>query len=109
MTVPVGANTSAGIFSSGTIISSSISSFFLSISVYISFNILSKNTAISYLIQTEAGRTICFINTTIPKIVNDAMSRYEDMGIVQDLKRMQMTNRWDPILEGYTKGDIPEK
>lgn len=37
------------------------------------------------------------------------MSRYEDMGIVQDLKRMQMTNRWDPILEGYTKGDIPEK
>jgi hypothetical protein len=29
--------------------------------------------------------------------------------VVQDLKRMQMTNRWDPILEGYTKGDIPER
>ena len=29
--------------------------------------------------------------------------------VVQDLKRMQMTNRWDPILEGYTKGIIPER
>jgi hypothetical protein len=72
-------------------------------------DILSKNTAISYLIQTEAGRTICFINTTIPKTVNNAMRGYEDTGIIHDLKRIQMTNRWDPILEDYTKGVIPER
>jgi len=72
-------------------------------------DVLSKNTAISYVIQTEAGRTVCFINTTIPRIVNDAMSKYENMGTIQDLKKMQMTNRWDPILEDYTKGIIPER
>ena len=72
-------------------------------------DILSKNTAISYLVQTEAGRTACFINTTIPKTVHDAMSTYEHAGIIQDVKRMQMTNRWDPLLDEYTKGVIPEK
>jgi len=72
-------------------------------------DVLSKNTAISYLVQTGAGRTICFVNTTIPRIVNDAMSRFENTGIIQDLKRMQMTNRWDPILEDYAKGVILER
>ncbi|KYK38957.1 MAG: hypothetical protein AYK18_00380 [Theionarchaea archaeon DG-70] len=47
------------------------------------------------------GRTVCFVNTAIPKIVNGAMSRYESTGITQDLKRIQMTNRWNPVLEDY--------
>lgn len=70
--------------------------------------VLSKNTGMSYLIQTSK-RTTLFVNTTVPKVVNSAMSRYEDTGIIHDLRRMYLHNYWDPIVEEYMKGAIPER
>ncbi len=70
--------------------------------------VLSKNTGMSYLIQTSE-RTTLFVNTTTPKVVNSAMSRYEDTGIIRDLRRMYLHNYWDPIVEGYMEGSIPER
>ncbi|KYK29717.1 MAG: hypothetical protein AYK19_19350 [Theionarchaea archaeon DG-70-1] len=70
--------------------------------------VLSKNTGVSYLIQTSE-RTTLFVNTTIPKVVNSAMSRYEDTGIIRDLRRMYLHNYWDPIVERYMEGSIPER
>lgn len=70
--------------------------------------VFSKNTGMSYLIETPK-RTTLFVNTTVPKVVNNAMSRYEDTGIIHDLRRMHIHNYWDPIAEDYMKGSIPEK
>lgn len=43
------------------------------------------------------------VRIQLPKIVNDALSRHESTGIIQNLKRIQMTNRWNPVLEDYVK------
>lgn len=66
-------------------------------------NILSKNTGTSYLIQTKDGGTTCLVNTRIPFLVNDAMNRYQDTGIIHDLKSIRVSNWWYPILDSYLK------
>ncbi len=71
-------------------------------------DILSKNTSVSYVVETE-NTTTCFINTIIPTIVEDAMDKYEENGIISNMRRMRMYNRLDPILEDYKKGIIAEK
>jgi len=71
-------------------------------------DVFAKNTGMSYLIQTPE-RTTLFVNTTAPKVVNSALSRYEDTGIICNLRRMYLHNYWDPFMEDYVKGSIPER
>jgi hypothetical protein len=71
-------------------------------------DVFSKNTGMSYLIQTPK-RTTLFVNTTVPKMVNKAMSNYEDTGVIHDVRRMYLHSYWDPIVADYTNGLIPEK
>lgn len=72
-------------------------------------DVFSKNTSPSYLIQTKDGWTACFINTKIPFLVNNAMNRYKETGIVTNLKSIRVNNWWYPILDDYLKGCIPEE
>ena len=72
-------------------------------------DVFSKNTCTSYLIQTKDGGTTCFINTRIPFLVNDAMNRYMETGIIQNLKSIRVNNWWYPFLDDYMKGRIPEE
>lgn len=70
--------------------------------------VFSRNTGMSYLIQASK-RTTLFVNTTVPRMVNSAMSRYEDAGIVHNLKKIHMHNYWDHIVEDFKKGSILER
>ena len=49
------------------------------------------------------------VNAEIPFLVNNAMNRYKEAGIVHDLKSIPIKNWWYPILDDYLKGYIPEK
>jgi hypothetical protein len=71
-------------------------------------DILKRNSGVSYVVKTDNSITL-FINTTIPGIVEDAMDKYEETGIIRDMRRMRMYHRLDPLLEDYKKGLIPEK
>jgi hypothetical protein len=57
--------------------------------------VFSKNTGITYLIQTPK-RTTLFVNTTVPKMVNNAMSSYEDTGIIHDVRMVYGDPVGDP-------------
>jgi hypothetical protein len=71
-------------------------------------DVLSKNSGISYVVKTGSTTTL-FVNTIIPGVVEDAIDRYEEMGIIRDLRRMRMYHRVDPLLEDYKNGLIPER
>ncbi len=71
--------------------------------------VFSRNTGPSYLIQTKDKWTTCFVNTKIPFLVNDAMKRYKETGIIHDLKSIRVSTLWYPILDDYLKGAIPER
>ncbi len=71
-------------------------------------DVLKRNSGVSYVVKTERS-TALFVNTTIPGILEDAMDRYEETGIICNMKRMRMYHRVDPLLEDYKKGLIPER
>ena len=69
----------------------------------------SQNSGTSFLIKGKNGRTFLFINTTTPEWVLRAMEYFEDIGIVRNMLFYYLQKKWNPILEDFKLGKIPEK
>lgn len=71
--------------------------------------LFAQNSGTSFLIQGKNGRTVLFVNTTRPSWVLRTMEYFEDTGIIQDMLFYYLQRRWDPIIEDFRLGKIPEK
>lgn len=69
----------------------------------------SRNSGTSFLIRGKNNRTFLFINTTMPGWILRAMEYFEDIGIVRTMLFYYLQKKWDPILEDFSLGKIPEK
>lgn len=67
-----------------------------------------KNSAVSYLIQGE-GRTLLFVNTLRPIWAFRVMEELENTGIVKDMLCYYIQDKWNPLVEDFKSGKIPEK
>ena len=68
-----------------------------------------RNSGTSFLIKGKKDRTFLFINTTTANWVIHAMEYFEEMGIVKNMLFYYLQKRWDPIIEDFEAGKIPEK
>jgi len=69
----------------------------------------SRNSANSFLIRGTNRRAFLFVNTTTPDWVLHAMEHFEKIGIAKDMLFYYLQRRWDPIIEDFILGKIPEK
>jgi len=63
----------------------------------------------SFLIKGKNDRTILFVNTTKPYWVFRAIEHFEEVGIVRNMLFYYLQRKWNPILEDFKLGKIPEK
>ena len=78
---------------------------------YYSFfvKLFAENSGTSFLIHGKNGRTVLFVNTTRPSWVLRTMEYFEDTGIIHNMLFYYLQRRWDPIIENFKLGRIPEK
>ena len=72
-------------------------------------DLFARNSGTSYLITSESGRVFLFVNTTRPGWVLHAMESFENTGIISRMFFCYLQTRWDPLIEEYRSGKIPEK